>query len=110
MHLPDRMPTGAQPPGITPKLKRVFTLQGGASFANATDVAVVVCITLKSPRSPRPFEVLVDERHGFDHATMIDCRWVFTIQIRHLRAAQQPELPPQVMQEISEALTAGLQL
>jgi mRNA-degrading endonuclease toxin of MazEF toxin-antitoxin module len=75
-----------------------------------TEVAVVVCSTLRNARAPRPFEVLVDQRHGFDHETIIDCRWVFTVQMRHLRTPEHPPLPPDVMQQISEALTYGLQL
>jgi mRNA-degrading endonuclease toxin of MazEF toxin-antitoxin module len=107
MFLPDRGPTGADPPGTVPKLKYVVVLQ---EESNATDVAVVVCNSLKAPRRPRAYEVLVGRSEGFDHDTMIDCRWVFTVQKRHLRAAEHPPLPRAVMNQVSEALVVGLQL
>jgi hypothetical protein len=114
LQLPDRSPAGADPPGTVPKLKYVVTLQGGQDFANTSEVAIVVASTLPSSRlanpMARPFEVFVDENHGFDHLTVIDCRWIFTVQQRHLRIAKHPQLPDHIMREISEALAVGLQL
>lgn len=107
MFLPDRSPAGEVPPGTQPKLKYVVVLQADSS---ATDVAVVVCNSLKNPRQPRAYEVLVGTREGFDHDTIIDCRWVFTLQKRHLRTAEHPPLRQGVMNAISEALVVGLQL
>jgi hypothetical protein len=105
MFLPDRGPTGADPPGTVPRLKYVVVLQ---EESNATDIAV--CNSLKAPRRPRAYEVLVGRSEGFDHDTMIDCRWVFTVQKRHLRAAEHLPLPRAVMNQVSEALVVGLQL
>jgi mRNA-degrading endonuclease toxin of MazEF toxin-antitoxin module len=96
------------PPGITQKEKRVVVLQ--TSEDNVTETAVVVCNSLKKPRQKRPYEVFVGPREGFDNETVIDCRWVFTVQKRHLRTPTQRSMPPQVMGEISEALVVGLQL
>jgi mRNA-degrading endonuclease toxin of MazEF toxin-antitoxin module len=96
------------PPGIAQKEKRVVVLQ--SSGDNVTEVAVVVCNSLKRPRPKRPYEVLVGAGEGFDNETVIDCRWVFTVQKRHLHIPKQRPMPPQVMDEISVALTVGLQL
>jgi hypothetical protein len=50
-------------------------------WPSASNVAVLVCSTsrrtLEQPL--RPFEVLVDEAHGFKETTVVDCRWVYTI-------------------------------
>lgn len=110
MQLPDRTPAGENPPGTEQKLKYVVALQGGPQFANVNDVAVVVCSTLRTRRQPRSFEVLIGTNQGFDHDTIIDCRWVFTVQQRHLRAAIHPRLSDDIMRQVSEALTVGLQL
>ncbi|MDY7085968.1 MAG: type II toxin-antitoxin system PemK/MazF family toxin [Actinomycetota bacterium] len=108
LSLPDRTPTGANPPGIVQKEKRVVLLQ--TSGSNLTDVSVVVCDSLKNSRPMRPYEVLVGVREGFDRETVINCRWVFTVQKRHLRMPTQRPLSPGVMNQISAALTVGLQL
>jgi mRNA-degrading endonuclease toxin of MazEF toxin-antitoxin module len=108
LSLPDRTPAGANPPGIVQKEKRVVLLQ--TSGSNLTDVSVVVCDSLKNPRAMRAHEVLVGVREGFDKDTVINCRWVFTVQKRHLRLPRQPSLSQDVMSQISAALTVGLQL
>jgi mRNA-degrading endonuclease toxin of MazEF toxin-antitoxin module len=108
LSLPDRSGTGLHPPGITQKEKRVVLLQ--SSEDTMTDVVVVVCNSLKASRQKRSYEVFVGIGEGFDHDTVIDCRWVFTVQKRHLRAPAQRPMSPQVMAEISEALVVGLQL
>lgn len=108
MHLPDR----ARRAGTSPRLKYVVCLQGGPEFAKQTDVAVVVCSTYKQRAGGlQPFEVLVGPAHGFQYDTVIDCRWVFTIQKAEApRSTFQFRLPPNVMDDISEALVVGLQL
>lgn len=108
LSLPDRTATGVHPPGIAQKEKRVVLLQTGEE--NLTEVAVVVCNSLTKPRQKRPYEVFVGTPEGFDNETAIDCRWVFTVQKRHLHMPTQRPMPPQVMEEISEALAVGLQL
>jgi hypothetical protein len=108
MHLPNRV-SGV---GTIPRTKYVVSLQGGPEFANQTDVAVVVASTYRRPaRGLQPYEVLVGQSYGFLHDTVIDCRWVFTIQ----KAEAPPStfrfrLPQSVMDDISDALVVGLQL
>lgn len=106
------LPNRASGVGTSPRLKYVVCLQGGPDFANQTDVAIVVASTYKRrARGVQPYEVLVGQNHGLLHDTVIDCRWVFTIQ----KALAPPStfqfrLPPDVMDDISAALVVGLQL
>ena len=92
------------------RLKHVVILQGGPTFASATDVAVVVCSTFRGQRV-RAFEVLVGSQEGFDHDTVIDCRWPRTIS-KDLPGMASPitHLTPDAMTQISEALVVGLQM
>jgi mRNA-degrading endonuclease toxin of MazEF toxin-antitoxin module len=108
LHLPDRV-RGA---GTSPRLKYVVCLQGGPDFANQTDVAVVVGSTYKRRVGGlQPYEVLVGPQHGFLHDTVIDCRWVITIQKAEAPPSTRKfRLPPDVMDDISVALVVGLQL
>jgi len=108
LHLPDRV-RGA---GTSPRLKYVVCLQGGPDFANQTDVAVVVASTYTRRASGlQPYEVLVGQSQGFLHDTVIDCRWVFTIQKTEAPPSTfRLRLPPDVMDDISAALVVGLQL
>ena len=91
--------------------KYVVVLQSGPTFVNCTDVAVVVCSTLRHNNPMRPFEVKVGQTEGFDHDTVIDCRWPRTI-LKSLPGMAYPmfTLPVSIMDDISEALVVGLQL
>jgi mRNA-degrading endonuclease toxin of MazEF toxin-antitoxin module len=81
-------------------------------FANCPDVAVVVCSTHRRTGRPRPFEVLVGTADGFEHDTIIDCRFPFTVskQIRGMDLRPLFRLSPDVMLQVSEALVVGLQM
>jgi len=108
VHLPDR----ARGAGTSPILKYVVSLQGGPDFANQTDAAVIIASTYKRrARGVQPYEVLVGQREGFSHDTVIDCRWVITIQKAEAPSSTwQFRLPPDVMDDVSAALVVGLQL
>jgi mRNA-degrading endonuclease toxin of MazEF toxin-antitoxin module len=108
IHLPNRA-SGA---GTSPRLKYVVCLQGGPDFANQTDVAVVLASTYRRRASGvQPYEVLVGQNHGFLHDTVIDCRWIFTIQKAEVPPSTRKfRLPPDVMDDVSAALVVGLQL
>jgi hypothetical protein len=110
MHLPNRV-SGA---GTSPRRKYVVCLQGGPDFVNQTDVAVVVASTYRPRRAMglQPYEILVGQSHGFQHDTLIDCRWVFTIQKTEAPPSTtfMFRLPQDVMDDVSAALVVGLQL
>lgn len=93
--------------------KLVVTLRGGAGTSRDSYVPVVLASTDKRTlgQPPAPYEVAVDSAYGFDHSTIIDCRWVFSLP----RATFDPTtflfaLPNAVMNEVSVALAVGLQL
>ena len=107
------LPNRASGAGTIARRKYVVCLQGGPDFANQTEVAVVVASTFRRqrPMGLRPYEVLVGQSHGFQNDTVIDCRWVFTIQ----KTEAPPStfvfrLPQDVMLDVSAALVVGLQL
>jgi mRNA-degrading endonuclease toxin of MazEF toxin-antitoxin module len=97
--------------GVAPRRKYVVVLQGGPRFDNAMDRAVVVCSSLRAdPSRLRPFEVLVGQSEGFDHDTVIDCRWVYTVTKASLGSTRYTRLSLARMNEISAALVVGLQM
>jgi mRNA-degrading endonuclease toxin of MazEF toxin-antitoxin module len=107
LELPDR----TKGSGTSPRAKYVVILQSGAGFDNLPDVAVVVCSSSRKAGRPiRPFEVLVGPDEGFETETVIDCRWVRTIQKQDVPQTRYTELSDVVMDQISAALAVGLQL
>lgn len=106
LELPNRR-TGS---GTVIKDKLVIALQGGLAFASMSDVAVVVASTHRSS-STRRFEVLVGVAEGFQHDTIIDGRWPFTIPKSVLANGRYLfQLTPDVMKKVSLALVHGLQM
>ena len=106
MRLPDRQ-TGS---GSTYLDKYVVLLQGGPDFADATEVTVLVASTHRA-ESLRPFEVLCRQSDGFDHDTVIDCRWPFTLRKTEVTAGDYKfTLPQDRMHQVSLGLVHGLQL
>jgi hypothetical protein len=94
----------------TVRAKYVVVLQGGRSFAGATDVAVLVASTHRRD-SVRPFEVLVGTADGFAHETVIDCRWPFTLLKDEVQAGNLKfTLSGDRMREVALGLVHGLQL
>jgi hypothetical protein len=106
LELPDHVPGN----GTVVRRKFVVTLRGGPDAAWEADVPIVIASTDRgAPRQPH--EVAADASDGFDHDTIIDCRWVHTVPARFLRAeTYQFTLGPQRMHEISVAVVEGLQL
>lgn len=91
--------------------KYAVVLQGGQLFEAAEDVAVVIASTYRGSGTVRPFEVILDEQDGFDHDTVVDCRWPFTLPKRTVeRGEYRLTLGPGRMHEISRAIVAGLEL
>jgi hypothetical protein len=75
------------------------------------DIPFLIASTYNPARPPRPFEVLVGTAHGFDHETVIDCRWPYTLPKTWFNAAEHRfTLSPDVMREVSVALVVGLQM
>jgi mRNA-degrading endonuclease toxin of MazEF toxin-antitoxin module len=106
MRLPDRNASS----GATYRDKYVVALQGDPAFVSATEVAVVVASTHRST-GVRPFEVLSGAHDGFDHDTVIDCRWPFTLPKTQLIGGEYKfTLSKDRMREISLAIVHGLQL
>ena len=107
MELPNRQ-GGAQPEN---RSKYVIVLQGGPIFASTTEVAVVVASTYRSRGRARPFEVLLGQAEGFDHDTVVDGRWVFTISKAKVQSGRYRfQLDSGRMTKISVAIVAGLEL
>jgi mRNA-degrading endonuclease toxin of MazEF toxin-antitoxin module len=106
LQLTDRVPGN----GTVVRRKYVVALRGGQDAAWEADVPVVIASTDRgAPR--RPYEVAADQSDGFEHDTVIDCRWVHTVPASRLpRESYQFTLGPERMHEISVALVDGLQL
>lgn len=106
MRLPDRQ--GGS--GSSYLDKYVVVLQGGPDFAVATEVTVVVASTHRS-QGVRPFEVLCGQADGFDHDTVVDCRWPFTLRKSEVAAGDYKFTLSQArMHQVSLGLVHGLQL
>jgi hypothetical protein len=109
IELPDR-----NNPGRTVKRdKYLVLLRGGPHAAGETDVPYVIAST--DSRTPgtrlRSFEVLVGTADGFQHDTLIDCRWVYTRLASDLTAASRRfRLPLPAMDRVSVALVSGLHM
>lgn len=105
-----RLPNRDGGSGSTYHDKYVVLLQGGPQFRDATEVTVLVASTQRA-QGLRPFEVLTGEDDGFDHATIIDCRWPYTLRKAEVLAGDYKfTLSADRMREVSLALVHGLQL
>jgi hypothetical protein len=112
LNIPWRDPRNPTGPYVE-RFKMVVVLRGGAGTATETDVPVVLTSTDRRPDSTRlrSFEVLVGTAEGFDHDTIIDCRWPQTVPKQRMAAvAPAIRLDAQKMREVSIALFAGLQM
>lgn len=95
--------------GVTSRTKYVVALQGGKSTDTWPDIAVAIASTSRG--APRRFEVLVGVYDGFNHDTVIDCRWVYTLAKSDLPPPQrQFRLSSEIMKKVSIALVVGLQM
>ena len=105
--LPNR-PSGV---GTAPRRKYVVVLRGGPGSTGEPDVPVAVASTNRRPagRAKRAFEVDVGVAEGFQHETVIDCRWPYTMQKSDL-SNPAFRLSAAKMQEVSIALVSGLQM
>jgi len=80
--------------------------------SGATQIAAVIASTDRtSGRQPRAFEVRLGRDDGFDHATIVDGRWVYTLPRSDLDAwSYRFTLSDDRMDEITGAVLIGLQL
>jgi mRNA-degrading endonuclease toxin of MazEF toxin-antitoxin module len=98
--------------GYITKSKWVVLLQGEDKFRNAADIAVVVASTWRA-ESPEhaPFEVLMGSGDGFQHRSVVDARWPFTLLKKDIRrGTYKTTLAGTTMEAISVALVIGLGL
>ena len=106
IHFPDTGPDGKNPPGVKKDPQEKFVVVVRAK-PDELFAAVVVCSTRKPKdlhKKQRSFEVFVGTAEGFDAPTVIECRWVLTVQQRHLRSSKYPKQGDAVMDRISLAL------
>jgi mRNA-degrading endonuclease toxin of MazEF toxin-antitoxin module len=99
--------------GTQPVVRRkyVVVLNGGAAPATVAEVAVVVASTYRAGGAPRRFEALLSSQDGFDHDTVVDGRWPYTLSKTTVEAGSfRFRLSAQRMHEISVAIAAGLEL
>lgn len=113
--LPDR----AAGTGTRTQHKWVVLLHGDDTFSESADVTVLVASTWKAPSDEvkamdavlAPYEVMVGRTVGFDHASVIDGRWPFTMLKSDIRrGTYKTTLPETQMEEISVAILEGLGL
>ncbi|HET6692045.1 MAG TPA: hypothetical protein VFG74_14395 [Miltoncostaeaceae bacterium] len=94
-----------------PLYKRVALLRTSGDVEN--DVPVVVLSTDRDPagrpRAAYVVKVAAEPAWGTDAPTTIDCRWVYTLGKENL-SDPLGVLPPEIMEQISEALVTGLSL
>ena len=93
--------------------KYLIVLRGGPNAAAEADVPYVVASTdRRQPGTPlRRFEVSAGAVDGFNHDTVIDCRWVYTMmKTRFPGNTLRFRLSPDMMQRVSIALVVGLQM
>ncbi len=109
IYLPNRTGQG----GTKELLKWCVLLQSDVgSFAQATDVAVVLASTDKSAgRALREFEVRVGWDEGFVHDSVIDCRWIYSFPKSLFHPADRvTTLDAPTMQQVNISVAKGLQL
>lgn len=87
--------------------KYVVVLQGGPNFESVAEVAVLIASSLRRQGPPRPFEVHVGPTDGFDHGTVIDARWPYTLpKSQVVGGSYQFTLTESRMYQVSVALGA----
>lgn len=110
IELPNRTtrPTSSQ---FQNRRKLLIVLQEGAAVAApVTEVGVVIASTWRR-NNARPFEVILGIRDGFEHDTVVDGRWVYTVpQSTITNGSLKFTLPSVTMHAISLAIVKGLQL
>lgn len=110
LNLPD---WGAGGMGQVVKQKLVVVLRGGPDAQDESYVPVVLCDTDNRTlgQELQPFEVGVDEAHGFNHPTILDCRWVFSLASTLFDAqTYRFRLQAVTLGDIAVAVTVALQL
>ena len=98
---------------LIPTSKYVAVLRGGRAAASELEVPVIIASTDRrvTGQKLRPFEVAVGIAEGFNHATILDCRWVYTLEKSQLPAANHRfRLSDKKMGDVSVALVSGLQM
>lgn len=93
--------------------KLVVVVRGGPATQHEADVPILVASTNRrtAAQPARRFEVAVGTAEGFDHDTLIDCRWVYTLQKSDFpTGSYRFTLPDVTMDSVSLALVYGLQL
>jgi len=108
--LPNRVAPGGPP---APTSKYVVVLRGGAATSAEAEVPVLVASSDRRQvgQQLRPFEVSAGMPDGFTHATIIDCRWPYTLEKADLpQDTYRFRLSTAKMAEISIALVSGLQM
>lgn len=92
------------------RTKWVVLLQGGPAFASSTDVAVIVASTYHGDPL-RPSDVLFGAAEGFDHDSVVDCRWPYTVLKSSIASGTYKfTLTPASMKRIALGLANGLQM
>jgi len=108
LQLPNRT---SSPSRYESRDKLVVILQGGPDFASVTDVAVAVASSRRGDRPVRSFEVLAGQNEGFQHESLIDCRWPYTLPKSQVQGGRFLfTLPADTMRMVSLALVRGLQM
>jgi hypothetical protein len=94
------------------RMKYFLVLQDQDRLGNARDIAGVICSTKRSPtRQARSHEVEVGIPEGFDHETIIDCRFPLSFEQSDVAGSRLlTTLSDQVMSEVNVALANGLQM
>jgi hypothetical protein len=98
-------------PGLADKF--VVVLQDPEQMdVGATSIAVLIASTDRTGgREPRAFEVRLGVEDGFDHSTIVDGRWVYTLLRAHLDEFDYRfTLSDDRMDDIGVAVFVGLQL
>ena len=75
------------PLGRGPTPKYLICLRGGPDCTSETEVPVLIASTDDREDQTQPirrFKVGVGVREGFAHASIIDCRWPYTLEKSHL--------------------------
>jgi hypothetical protein len=107
------LPNRATGGGSVPTPKYLLCLRGDPAASSEDDVPILLASTDR--RNPgqtlRKFEVGVGVTEGFDHDTVIDCRWPYTLLKSQLpRTAYRFTLPTTTMDKVNIALIVGLQM
>lgn len=111
--IPLELPDKYSPSGTTILDKYVVILRGGESVGTETNVPYVIASSdRRTPGYPlRRFEVAVGQGDGFMHATLVDCRWVYTRPKSDFESFEKKfKLSSDVMTRVSHALVFGLQM